>query len=525
MPCCCVNCRGFSLITKGPAAGHYQHDFFQRDKPHLASQMYYFNNRTKEALRNEPSELSPSSPEKRASTMLTPDTPGGLSTAGGSSAFGPLKESAEGFRFDAGRSYERQPFECFSRSFSEFMPLQRRDGGQEGEGTPYQSLGRSSEPVLPPPATREITTELGSRDGDIVGGNVADVIRRQQELYRDDLLRQQTGADHALFAQRLRMQQRTTHLLDAKNRLLEEVSAGEGAASRERSSALSGTSTTSNDRHRRYNELLLSATSLGQGDATTSGSSLQIENTRARSTAQEGVIGQLPGLIAGGFEVASPLLLDSLREVDQRRHRLSMILASQHERRGETRTSYLPTHFQALASPYPSFPPAVRARLPREQEIALRQALLQESQGGTRSQQQPVFSSFLGSDFRFLPGGILQQPQQAAPGSRLPRGVVQGGNQWPVSDFLRGSRGHYQQGDVAAVPRPSTMLPGTMIQGDQERLRRPIDMQEVVAGAPGAAASSMTGERRKYSRASTEGDKMGAEEDEEEDSSRHKEDR
>lgn len=46
-----LNRWGFSFVTKGPATGHYRHDYFHRDKPFLVSQMYYHNSRAKEALK------------------------------------------------------------------------------------------------------------------------------------------------------------------------------------------------------------------------------------------------------------------------------------------------------------------------------------------------------------------------------------------------------------------------------------------------------------------------------------------
>ena len=57
-----INLRNFSRVSSGPELGAYHHEFFLRDKPHLAAQMFCKNARTLLALASVSEEKSKASP-------------------------------------------------------------------------------------------------------------------------------------------------------------------------------------------------------------------------------------------------------------------------------------------------------------------------------------------------------------------------------------------------------------------------------------------------------------------------------
>lgn len=68
-----LNRWGFSFVTKGPATGHYRHDYFHRDKPFLVSQMYYHNSRAKEALKGAGRSTSTGSGDEKQGNQVCDD--------------------------------------------------------------------------------------------------------------------------------------------------------------------------------------------------------------------------------------------------------------------------------------------------------------------------------------------------------------------------------------------------------------------------------------------------------------------
>jgi hypothetical protein len=65
------NTRNFTRVASGPELGAYYHEFFLRDQPHLAAQMFCKNARTKIAMAS--SEPEPAALQSQLSSAQAPD--------------------------------------------------------------------------------------------------------------------------------------------------------------------------------------------------------------------------------------------------------------------------------------------------------------------------------------------------------------------------------------------------------------------------------------------------------------------